>query len=291
MQRPTRVPSRGLAGLGLAVDASPAAHDALDVLRRAGAADRQQALFRLGRGHAGQRPDLGVGELAARERRRQLRQLLQRACHADALARRAHVEAHTPGEPVGARAEAVVPAVAGVELADEIEEARGGGLEVHGELRDLVAELVERAWRHGGPPELVGLYTSGFRGAWRARGGAIATVRGFSGWRVDVALAGCCGALRRRVGLSRTRGRCVFRKLSSGNRETIVLAGVEPFGVGSVALIDLRPGRVMPPRVGCCGGRTTPVTLPSTDGRDNAHLPLQLTACPQEVVMDREQSQ
>ena len=145
MQRPARVPSRRLAGLGLPVHAPPATHDALDVLRRAGAADRQQALFRLGRGHTGQRPDLGVGELTARERRRQLRQLLQRARHPDTLARRAHIEPHAPGEPVGARAEAAIPAVASVELADEIEEPSGGGLEVHGELRDLIAELVERA--------------------------------------------------------------------------------------------------------------------------------------------------
>jgi hypothetical protein len=145
MQRTARVPSSRLAGLGLPVHAPPATHDALDVLRRAGAADRQQALFRLWRGHTGQRAHLRIGELAARERLRQLRQLLQRTRHADALACGAHVEPHTPGEPVSARAEAVVPAGAGVELADEIEEARGGGLQVNGELCDLVAELIERA--------------------------------------------------------------------------------------------------------------------------------------------------
>jgi hypothetical protein len=46
---------------------------------------------------------------------------------------------------VSARAEAVVPAGARVELADEIEKARGGSLEVDGELRNLVAELIQRA--------------------------------------------------------------------------------------------------------------------------------------------------
>jgi len=40
---------------------------------------------------------------------------------------------------VGARGEAVVPAGARVELADEVEQARGGGFEVCGELGDLVA--------------------------------------------------------------------------------------------------------------------------------------------------------
>jgi hypothetical protein len=74
----------------------------LDVLCRAGAADLQQALLRLGCGHASQRPDLGIGELAARERLRQPRKLLQRARHTDSLARRAPIEPHTPGEPGGA---------------------------------------------------------------------------------------------------------------------------------------------------------------------------------------------
>jgi len=44
---------------------------------------------------------------------------------------------------VRAGAKAATPALAGVELADEIEQARGGGVEVGGELGDLVAETVE----------------------------------------------------------------------------------------------------------------------------------------------------
>jgi len=39
---------------------------------------------------------------------------------------------------VGARAEAIAPASTSVELADEIEQARGGCFEVRGELGDLV---------------------------------------------------------------------------------------------------------------------------------------------------------
>ena len=41
------------------------------------------------------------------------------------------------------REEPVVPASAGIEFADEIEQPRGGGVEVRGELGDLVADPIE----------------------------------------------------------------------------------------------------------------------------------------------------
>src|SRR5207245_545141 len=53
---------------------------------------------------------------------------------------RARVEADAPAQPVGARAEAVAPALARVELADEIQKSRGGGFEVRREVGDLVPE-------------------------------------------------------------------------------------------------------------------------------------------------------
>jgi hypothetical protein len=55
----------------------------------------------------------------------------------------ARVEPDPPGEPGGARTEAVVPAAAGVELSDEVEEAGGGGVEVRRQLGDLVAEAIQ----------------------------------------------------------------------------------------------------------------------------------------------------
>src|SRR2546426_2003774 len=56
-----------------------------------------------------------------------------------------------PREPAGAGQEAGVPAAARVELADQIEQAGGGGVEVCGELGDLVAEPIERrGWFQGG---------------------------------------------------------------------------------------------------------------------------------------------
>jgi hypothetical protein len=67
MQRPARVTTSSLGRFGLAVHPAPAAHDALDVVGRARAPHSQQALLRLGRGHAGQRAHLGVRELAAGE--------------------------------------------------------------------------------------------------------------------------------------------------------------------------------------------------------------------------------
>ena len=67
----------------------------------------------------------------------------QGARDADALAGGAEVEADAPAQPVGAGAEAVAPAAAGVELADEVEQAGGGGVEVRGQLGDLVAQPVQ----------------------------------------------------------------------------------------------------------------------------------------------------
>jgi hypothetical protein len=120
----------GLAKLGLVVHPTPASDDPLDVLGRAGTAHRQQSLFRLRRGHARELAHLGVGELAAGERLRQSRQGAERAGHPDVFPGRPGREADTPGEPGGTGPEAGVPATAGVELPDEIEQARGGSVEV-----------------------------------------------------------------------------------------------------------------------------------------------------------------
>ncbi len=130
MQGPAYVPLCGLARFGSPVHAPPAPHDPLDVVGRAGAAHRQQTVLGLGCGDTGQGADLGVRELTARERLGQARERFQGAGDANALAGRPQVEPHAPAEPGGAGAKAGVPAPAGVELTDEIEEACGGGLEV-----------------------------------------------------------------------------------------------------------------------------------------------------------------
>src|SRR5262249_25036519 len=105
-------------------------------------------LFRLRRGDAGQRPHLGIRELTARERLRQARQRAQGARDANAFAGRAHVEADAPVEPGGAGEKAIAPAGAGVELTDQIEQACGRGVEVSGQLGDLIADSIDiEIWR------------------------------------------------------------------------------------------------------------------------------------------------
>jgi hypothetical protein len=103
----------------------------------------QESRFSFGRRHPGQGPDLRVGEFPAGQRLGQDGEGAEGAGHAHAFPRGAEVEPHAPAEPVGTGAEAGVPAAAGVELADEIEEAGGGGLEVRGQVGDLVAQPVE----------------------------------------------------------------------------------------------------------------------------------------------------
>jgi hypothetical protein len=67
VQRPMPVPTPRLLRLGLPIHSSPPADDEFDVLGRAGTASREQPLFGLRRGDPGQRADLGVRQLTARE--------------------------------------------------------------------------------------------------------------------------------------------------------------------------------------------------------------------------------
>ena len=96
------------------------------------------------RRHAGEGADLGVRQLAAGERLGEPRQRGEGPRHADLLAGRAEIEADAPGEPLGAGPKAGVPAAAGIEVADQIEQARGGRIEMRGELGDRVANALER---------------------------------------------------------------------------------------------------------------------------------------------------
>src|SRR5690349_13899505 len=133
----------GLFGFGDAVESPPAPHDALDMMRRAVATDRKEPLFRLGRGNAGECPDLRVRELAARERLRDPRQRREGAGHADMLTRRARRQADAPRQPVSTGAEAVAPAAAFVKLADEVEQPCSRGIEMSRQLGDLLTEALE----------------------------------------------------------------------------------------------------------------------------------------------------
>jgi hypothetical protein len=143
-QRTVRVALGGLERLGLAVHGPPGAHDPLDVLRGARPTDGEQPLFRVRRRHARERPDLRVRQLPAREGLGQARQGAEGACDADVLARGTRGEPHAPRQPFGARTEAVAPAAARVELADQVKKPCGGGIEMRGEHRDLVAQPIQR---------------------------------------------------------------------------------------------------------------------------------------------------
>ncbi len=177
---PDRMPPRRLPGLGLPVDLPPTADDPLDVGRGARPPHGQEASFGLRRRHAAQRPDLGVGELPAGQGLGQERQCSKSARHPDPLAGRAQVEPHSPGEPGRTGAEARVPSSSGIELPDQGEQARGGGVEVCRKLGDLVAEPVQlrgtsgshrrRSDRHGKPSFSCIDPTPCFSGSRRASG-------------------------------------------------------------------------------------------------------------------------
>jgi len=172
-QGAARVPVLRLPRLGASVYAPPPAHDPLDVGGRARAPYPEQPRFRLRRGHAGQGADLGVGELAASQGFGQAGQRAESARHPDPLSGRAQIEPYPPGEPGGAGAKPRVPPSPGVECADQIEQARGRGVEVRGQLGDLVAEAVQlrgrmlRRWPgdlHGeSPPSIERTLHRGFR--------------------------------------------------------------------------------------------------------------------------------
>ena len=140
--------SVSLGALGPAVQA----HELLHVLGGAVQPDVEEVGLVLGSGDAGQRPDLGVAELALRECIGEQRQLGQRPGDANLLARGVGIDAAGPGEPVGAGQRPLGgPDLAAVELGDEDQQPVRGGVDVGGEGGDGGGE---RVVVHGG--EIVG---------------------------------------------------------------------------------------------------------------------------------------
>jgi len=228
MQRTTRVLPSGFLSLGLAIHSPPATDDPLDVLGGAGAAHRQQALLGFRGRHAGQLADLGIGQFAAGERLRQPRQRAEGAGHPDVLPGRARRESHAPRQPAGAGAEAVAPAAAGVELADEIEEPGGGRIKMRRQHGDLVTEPLEVGLRfgrgdvHGEPPSAGATLHPRFGRTWEAHWAAIAARSRFSR-ETDTRsnLGASLGRWRAVCHVRPARGDRTPRKLSSKNRRRV----------------------------------------------------------------------
>jgi hypothetical protein len=115
----------------------------LDVLGGARPANGEQSLFGLRSRDPRQGMDLRVRQLTTGEGLRQPRQRPQCPRDADVLASGTGLEPDAPGQPRRTRAEAIAPAAAGVELANEIEQPRGRRIQMRGELGDLVAKALK----------------------------------------------------------------------------------------------------------------------------------------------------
>ena len=135
--------------------------------RRARPAHRPAGDPRSRHGHAGQRPDLGVGQLTPSERLRQQGQRAERTRHAHVFARRARGENPTRQVSQAAQeAEPVVPALLGIELANEVQQSDEGSIPrctassaISSPGSTLRSTRVGRAVVHGESPLRGRLYT------------------------------------------------------------------------------------------------------------------------------------
>ena len=113
------------------------AHELLDMLRRTVQADVEEVGFVLRSGDTGERPHLGVAELALGQRLGEQRQFGQRPGDADLLPGGVGVDAAGPGEPVDARQRPLGgPDLASVEFGDKGEQPVGSGVDVGGKGGD-----------------------------------------------------------------------------------------------------------------------------------------------------------
>ena len=144
----------GIGPLGLfgALGPTMKPDELLDMLGGAVQADVEEVVLVLRCGDTGQSPDLGVAELALRQRLGEQRQLGQDTGDADLLPRGMRIDAARPAQPVGAGQRPLGgPYFAAVELGDEGEKAPGGGMDVGGEGGDGSGEGIVV---HGG--EIIG---------------------------------------------------------------------------------------------------------------------------------------
>ena len=139
-QLPMQMSRLGLCRCGRLIDPTPRADEAFDVGGRAGLREVEQRGLVLRRGHAGQRPHLGVRDRAARHRGADGRQRGQRVRDPHLLTRCAQGNPGAPVQPVGTRSETAVPAGASIELAQEHEQFERAGMEPRCQRRDPFAQ-------------------------------------------------------------------------------------------------------------------------------------------------------
>jgi hypothetical protein len=139
----------GVAGVGQGVelvclcgsDLPVGAHRALELGGGQVPSELEQLLLVPRLGDPGQRPYLGVRELAAGKGLVDQRQLDETPRDPHVLARRPRRQCAAPGQPLGRRA--CCKAAAAIDLGHELQPAAGPRVDVRGERRDLVLELVE----------------------------------------------------------------------------------------------------------------------------------------------------
>ena len=125
--------------LGLLGALRPAveADELLDMLGGAVQTDVEEVGLVLGGGDSGQRPDLGVAELALRQRFGKQRQLGQSTGDSNLLPGGVGIDAAGPAQPVGTGQRPLGgPDLAAVELGDEGKQPVGGGVDVGGKGGD-----------------------------------------------------------------------------------------------------------------------------------------------------------
>src|SRR4030095_5298658 len=114
------------------------------------------------------------------ERLSEPRQRGQGPRHAHLLAGRAQIQADAPGEPLRAGAKTVVPAAQDIELANQVQQASSRGIEMHGQLGDLVTQALQRAENYREPPSMGRLYTGVSRPPGRCVSVRLRPLRAFS---------------------------------------------------------------------------------------------------------------
>ncbi len=127
------------------LDAPVAPDQALDMGGRAVLGDHEQILLVLRRRHARHGADLGEADPSGAKRVTDPGQVREGVGDADFLSGGAQADAALPVEPMGAGLEArPFPALALVELADQDQEAIGGGGDMRGQLGDFVGQGLQR---------------------------------------------------------------------------------------------------------------------------------------------------